>query len=47
MKNKKFILTLIINLAIIIGAIWLSAFLAKTIWQSDLPEWFKIWWIAS
>ena len=46
-KNRmaKRILIWLFGLIGILGFILLSLFLVKTIWQSDLPEWFKIWWL--
>jgi hypothetical protein len=47
-KSKiKLLLIWLLGLISIVGFVFLSLFIVKTIWQSDLPEWFKIWWIAS
>lgn len=48
-KNRmaKRILIWLFGLIGIIGFVCLSLFIVKMIWQSDLPEWVKIWWIAS
>ena len=42
-RMAKRILIWLFGLISIVGFVCLSLFLVKTIWQSDLPEWFKIW----
>lgn len=44
-RMAKRILIWLFGLISIVGFVCLSLFLVKTIWQSDLPEWFKIWWL--
>lgn len=45
-RVAKRILIWLFDLIGIVGFVFLSLFLVKTIWQSDLPEWFKIWWLV-
>ena len=44
-RIAKRILIWLLGLISIVGFVFLSLFIVKTIWQSDLPEWFKIWWL--
>lgn len=46
-KTKEFIIRIAIYIVLLIVTICLSLLIAKAIWGSNLPEWLKVFLIAS